>query len=240
MNVVHRNMKKTALILQALQAQKKHVQYFACDVDRSALRRGIRGLQAMFSVTSSDIKIQGLLGTYEDCAAWLKCNHSNSHTSLLWLGNSLANFSPQEASEYIRSFISSGSSMIIGLDGCQDQEEISRAYEGQCNQEFILNGLPHANQLLGTNVFNVNDWEYVGRWNSELWMHESLYAARKDLTLTVCGETFHFRKGETMRSIRSGKWPKMKVMEICRDAGGNVMDSWMSRDASYGNSLVFT
>ncbi|OCK74422.1 hypothetical protein K432DRAFT_339000 [Lepidopterella palustris CBS 459.81] len=232
------NMKKTALILHTLQAQHKHVQYFACDVDRSALRRCIRELQKLFPAKSSNIKIQGLLGTYEDCAAWLKCNKSNSHTSLMWLGNSMANFTPREASEYIRSFLSSGSSMIIALDGCQDQEQIARSYEGQCNREFVLNGLPHANQLLGTNAFDINDWEFVGRWNSKLWMHESFYVARKDLALTVCGETYHFRMGETIRSIRSGKWPKMKVMEICREAGGKVMDSWMNCEETYGVYLV--
>ena len=239
--VFHRNMKKTALILQTLQAQHKHIQYFACDVDRSALRRCIRELQTMFPATSSKIKIQGLLGTYEDCAAWLKCNNSNSHSSLLWLGNSLANFTPQGASEYIRSFLSSGSSMIIGLDGCQDQEEIVRSYEGPCNREFILNGLSHANQLLGTNAFDLNDWEFGGRWNSELWMQESFYIARKDLTLTVCGETYHFKEGETMHSIRSGKWPKIKVMEICRESGGGtVLDSWINPEESYGKLISFS
>ncbi|KAH9997470.1 histidine-specific methyltransferase [Xylariaceae sp. FL0662B] len=232
------NMKKTALILRTLQAQHKHVQYFACDVDRLALRRCIRELQAMFPAKSSNIKIQGLLGTYEDCAAWLKCNNSDSHTSLMWLGNSMANFTPQEASDYIRSFLSSGSSMIIGLDGCEDQEKIARSYEGQCNREFVFNGLLHANRLLGTNTFDTNDWEFAGKWNPEIWMHESFYVARKDLALTVCGKTYHFRKGETMHSIRSGKWPKMKVIEICREAGGRVMDSWMNCEESYGMYLV--
>lgn len=238
LNTIFRNMKKTALILQVLQAQHKHVEYIGCDIDRSALRRYLHELQSMFPTTSSTIKIQGLLGTYEDCAVWLNQNNSGFRTTLMWLGNSIANFTPHEASDYIRSFLSSDSSMIIGLDGCQDQAQIARSYEGLCNRKFVLNGLLHVNQLLGTNAFDLNDWEFIGRWNSQLWMHESFYVAQKDLTLTVCGERYDVKKGETMRSIRSGKWPKAKVNEICREAGGIITDSWINREESYGKSNI--
>ena len=229
-------MKKTALILSTLQSQDKYIHYIACDVDRSALRRCIRDLQTVFPASSSNIKIQGLHATYEDCAAWLKRNEGSGHTSLIWLGNSMANFTPPEASEYIRSFLGAGSSMIVALDGCQDQEQIARSYEGQSNREFVLNGLPHANELLGANVFDIEDWGFRGRWNPELWMHESFYAAERDLTLTICGETFNFRKDEKMRSIRSGKWPKPKVVDICREAGGKIIEWWMNPEESYGKS----
>jgi uncharacterized SAM-dependent methyltransferase len=67
-------------------------------------------------------------------------------------------------------------------------------------------------------------------------MHESFYVAERDLTLTIGGEAFAFRKGETIRSIRSGKWPKPKVVDICREAGGDVVDWWMNPDESYGKS----
>ena len=229
-------MKKTALILHALELQNKQIYYIACDVDRTALRRCIRDIQTMFPPSTSNIKIQGLLGTYEDCTVWLEQNKGQGHTSLMWLGNSLANFTPKQASEYIRGFLSTGSSMIVALDGCQDQEQIARSYEGPSNREFVLNGMPHANELLGANVFNVNHWGFRGQWNPELWMHESFYVAERDLSVNVCGENFRFRKGEKMRSIRSGKWPKLKVMDICKEAGGKVMECWTNPEDSYGIS----
>ncbi|KAL3412392.1 histidine-specific methyltransferase [Aspergillus fumigatus] len=232
------NMKKTALILHTLQSQRKYIHYIACDVDRVALQRGLRNLQAIFPASTSSIKIQGLVATYEDCAAWLQRKSGSGHTSLMWLGNSLANFPPPEASEYIRSFLSTGASLILALDGCQDHEQIARAYEGPSNQKFVLNGLRHANDVLGTDAFDVRNWSFLGRWNPELWMHESFYAAKRDLTLKIGRETFVFRKGETIRSIRSGKWPKPKVVDICREAGGDVVDWWMNPDESYGKSTT--
>lgn len=229
-------MKKTVLFLETLQAQNKHVHYIACDVDRAALRRCVRHLQELFPAATSNIKITGLLGTYEDCAAWLNRNRGTAGTTLIWLGNSMANFSPPEASEYIRSFLSAGSSMIVALDGCRDQAQIAASYGGPANKAFVLNGLPHANELLGSNVFVLEDWGFLGEWNPKLWMHESFYVAQKDMTLEIEGETFNIKKGDKMRSIRSGKWPKPKVAEICAEAGGKLVEWWTNPEESYGMS----
>jgi EasF-like predicted methyltransferase len=239
MDEVNRNMKKTVLILQALQSQQKHVHYIACDVDAVGLRRYLQELQIIFPAATSTIRIQGLIGTYEDYAAWLKYNTNpkNCYTFLMWLGNSIANFTPQEASDYIRNFLGEGSSMIVGIDGCKNQQEIALSYEGECNRKFILNGLLHANQLLGTKAFDIDDWEIVGRWNAEVWMHESFYVARKDLAVNLGDEKFCFRKGDRMMSIRSGKWPKKKVVEICGNAGGRVAENWMNSNKSYGELI---
>jgi EasF-like predicted methyltransferase len=237
---INRNMRKTALVLQALQSQQKHVHYIACDVDAISLRRSLQELQFIFPASASTINIQGFLGTYEDCAAWLKLNKikKNRHTFLMWLGNSIANFPPQEASNYIRSFLGEASSMIVGIDGCENQQEIALSYEGECNRNFILNGLLHANKLLGTEAFHIEDWDVMGRWNGEVWMHESSYVARKDLTVNLGDEEFHFRKGDKMMSIRSGKWPKKKVLEICRNASGRVAEHWTNSNESYGKLIL--
>jgi EasF-like predicted methyltransferase len=229
-------MKKAALLLRALHSQHKSVEYFACDVDVSALKRGVSKLRAYFADSGLSTKIHGLLGTYEDCAAWLDSEPGTTSTSLVWFGNSMANFTPQEASKYIQGFLSSGSTMIVALDGSQDQKEIADSYEGQPNRDFILNGLSHANQILGEAVFAVDDWGFLGMWNTDTYMHESFYVARQDLSVDVCGEVYHFEMGETMRSIRSGKWPRQKVMEICKDAGGRVTKCWMNQEQSYGKS----
>ncbi|CAH0020816.1 unnamed protein product [Clonostachys rhizophaga] len=228
------NMKKTAFFLQALQAQGKYVEYYACDVDQESLRKSLLELQCVLSSASSTIKLHGLLGTYEDCAAWLKGHESSSHTYVFWLGNSIANFTPSEAAEYTRAFLSNTVSMIVGLDGSQDQREIALSYEGPSNREFVLQGLTHANQLLNTEVFNLDDWGFAGSWNPAVWMHESYYIAYKDLSISVYGEIYEFKRGDKLRSIRSGKWPQGKAIEICEEAGGILTKAWMNQEKSYG------
>lgn len=124
--------------------------------------------------------------------------------------------------------------MIAAVDGNTNKAEIARAYEGPANQKFVLNGLAHANDLLGAGVFDPRDWSFRGKWNDDTWTHESFYVAERDLVITVRGKRFEFKKGEMMKSIQSGKWPRSKVVSVCEEAGGVDVDCWMDERESYG------
>ena len=233
-------MRKTALLLRNLEMQRKHVDYFALDVSRSSLRSSIRELLGLFP-WNQKTKIQGLLGTYEDCISWLRSQSDlQSPVTLLWLGNSIANFTPAEAAGLLEHFFRAGQSssvpmqMIAGIDGCQRQADIVESYESDRSRDFILNGLDCANSLLGTETFVADDWDFRGQWNAEEWAHESSYVARRDLTLQIEGERFHIACGERVRVIRSGKWPHGKVTDICAAAGIDIDESWSNSDGSYG------
>ncbi|OQE34623.1 hypothetical protein PENCOP_c016G07432 [Penicillium coprophilum] len=235
------NMRKTALLLRTLEVQHKNVEYFALDVCRTSLRSSIRELLGLFP-WNYKTKIQGLLGTYEDCASWLHSqSDQQSPITLLWLGNSIANFTPGEASDLIsRLFRTDQSSstpiqMVVGIDGCRKHEEISESYESDRSRKFILNGLDSANELLGCGIFASSDWDFQGHWNADKWMHESFYVSRRELDLEIEGKQYKIRAGEQVHAIRSGKWPHFKVADICEEAGTKIADSWSDLEKSYGN-----
>lgn len=232
-------MRKTALLLRTLEKQHKHVDYFALDVSRSSLRSSIRELLGLFP-WNQKTRIQGLLGTYEDCISWLHSqSNQRSPVTLLWLGNSIANFTPGEAAELLTHFFRAGQSssvsiqMIAGIDGCQRQAEIIESYESDKSRDFILNGLDCANSLLRTETFVADDWDFCGQWNVRKWAHESFCVARRDLTLQIDKERFHVKCGERVRVIRSGKWPHAKVADICAAANIGIAEAWSNSDGSY-------
>ncbi|OQE17795.1 hypothetical protein PENFLA_c023G05373 [Penicillium flavigenum] len=234
------NMRKTALLLRTLELQHKNVEYFALDVCRTSLRSSIRELLGLFP-WNPKTKIQGLLGNYEDCASWLHCqSDQRSPVTLLWLGNSIANFTPAEASDLISHFFRANQSspvpiqMVVGIDGCRKQEEIIESYESDRSRSFILNGLDYANELLGSEIFVPSEWDFRGRWNADKWMHESFYVAQRDLCLNIEGKEFNIRDGELVHAIRSGKWPYFKVADICESAGTKIADSWSDLEEAYG------
>lgn len=234
------NMRKTALLLRNLEMQQKHVEYYALDVSRSSLRSSIRELLGLFP-WNQKTKIQGLLGTYEDCISWLHSqSDQKSPVTLLWLGNSIANFTPDEATELLAQFFGAGQSsaapiqMIAGIDGCQNDSEIVASYESDRSRNFILNGLDCANGLLGRDAFVVNDWDFCGQWNVSQWAHESYCVPRRDLDLEIEGEMLHIKNGEKIRVIRSGKWPYAKVVDICAEAHIGIAETWSNSDGSYG------
>ncbi|KAJ5885551.1 N-methyltransferase [Penicillium taxi] len=238
------NMRKTALFLRTLEMQHKHVDYFALDVSHSSLRSNISELQGLFS-WNPKTKIQGLLGTYEDCISWLHSQtDQKSPVTLLWLGNSIANFTPSEASNLIARFFFAGEAtsvpvqIIVGIDGCQRQDEIVESYESDKSRDFILNGLDCANKLLGKKTFLIKDWDFCGQWDVKKSMHESFYVARHDLCLDIEGEQFRIRSGERVHAIQSGKWPRVRVENICSAASTLIADSWSNQDDSYGVYLI--
>ena len=222
--------------------QQKHVDYFALDVSPSSLRSSIRELLGLFP-WNPKTNIQGLLGTYEDCISWLHGqSDQNSPVTLLWLGNSIANFTPSEASDLIARFFRAGQAspvpvqMIAGIDGCQREDEIVESYESDKSCNFILNGLDCANNLLGTKTFLTQDWDFCGEWNVKKSMHESFYVARHNVFLEIEGEEFQIRPGERVRAIQSGKWPQVKVADICAAANTSIINTWSNQDGSYGMS----
>ncbi|KAJ5930331.1 N-methyltransferase [Penicillium verhagenii] len=238
------NMRKTAFLLRNLEMQHKHVEYFALDVSHSSLRSSIRELLELFPWNPMT-KIQGLLGTYEDCISWLHSQgDQKSPVTLLWLGNSIANFTSSEASDLIARFFTAGQAssvpvqMIAGIDGCQSEDEIVESYESEKSSDFVLNGLEYANSLLGTETFLAEDWGFCGEWNMKKSMHESFYVAQRKIYLEIEEEQFQFRPGERVRAIQSGKWPQDKVSDICAAAKTSIVNTWSNQDGSYGVYLI--
>jgi L-histidine Nalpha-methyltransferase / hercynylcysteine S-oxide synthase len=119
-----------------------------------------------------NIQCYGLWGTYDDGLEWIQQTpelQAKSKT-VLWLGSSIGNFTRQEAHDFLQSYaegaLKTGSDdrLIVGIDANSEHGKILRAYNDDqgVTREFILNGLKHANTLLGEEVFKEGEWEYVG------------------------------------------------------------------------------
>ena len=92
---------------------------------------------------------------------------------ILFLGSSLGNFSRKEGSAFLRSLPlrrGCGDTLLLGLDHCNDAAKIETAYNDPkgYTRKFIMNGLKAAGGILGDeNMFNEDNWEYVGKYNEE-------------------------------------------------------------------------
>lgn len=79
-------LRKTALVLDAIEAQKKRITYFALDLDKSELIRTLRELYGRYT----HVGLAGLWGTYDDGCVWLK-QFNDCPKVILWLGSSVGN-----------------------------------------------------------------------------------------------------------------------------------------------------
>lgn len=81
----YRNLRKVSILLRALDALGKDIDYYALDLSEKELRRTLEQLPAFHHV-----RCHGLLGTYDDGLEWLKSSEHGSRTKcVMSLGSSI-------------------------------------------------------------------------------------------------------------------------------------------------------
>jgi len=118
-NFLSSNLRKVAILLQALEAQAKSIDYYALDLSLKELERTLEAVPKF-----QHVRCHGLHGTYDDGLEWLKGSDIASRSKcIMSLGSSMGNFERNEASSFLKNFTSvlgDGDTMLIGLDGCND------------------------------------------------------------------------------------------------------------------------
>src|SRR2546429_2752610 len=227
-NRSHSNLRKVNILLQAIDRAGKAVDYFALDLCLSELQRT---LGAFPTGTYRHVSCHGLLGTYEDGLEWLK-KPDNIHRPkfILSMGSSIGNFSRADAAEFLRKFagvLGPQGSLIIGLDGCKDKDKVYHAYNDKLGvtHKFLLNGLLHANTIIGHEVFNLADWTVVGEYDEEAGRHQAFYVPNRDVHF----KNITMKAGEKIKVEESYKYSPQESSDLWKNAG-------VIKRASFGSS----
>lgn len=172
--------------------------YFALDLMQSELDRTLADVP---EGTFQHVECAGLLGTYDDGLEWLKRPENAARPkTILSLGSSIGNFIPEEAAEFIAQFAAElglDDMMLVGLDGCLDPKSVFHAYNDRngVTHEFTMNGLRHANRLLGYEAFDMDNWRAVGEYDSVGSRHRAFVAPQRDTIV----EGVLVKQGEKVR-----------------------------------------
>jgi len=227
-----------------LQSQRKSVTYYALDVSPTELSDSVKRLTTRFA-SGSQIRCIGLLGTYEDGLAWLleQSGHALSALTILWLGNSVGNLTQDAVVSLLRnlSLVSMDLDLqfIIGADSCRDLARMSRSYDptAKLTQEFLLNGLKHANRVIGTACFSEEYWTCSGSYDRTEKSWKQYYVAKTDMNICLGSLSFRFEKGEQVLAIRSAKRSDDDMKEISEAAGLYMATTWKTAENDYGAVL---
>lgn len=185
-------------MLDALEKARKHVTYFALDLDQSEL---VRTLSHVTEGTFQCVQCAGLHGTYDDGLEWLKQpKNASLPKTILSLGSSIGNFEPEAAAEFIAQFaaeLGQHDLMMVGVDGCLDPKKVFAAYNDRdgTTHDFTMNGLLHANRLLGYEAFDMNSWDAVGVYDSVGERHRAFVVPKRDVVV----EGVLVKQGERVR-----------------------------------------
>lgn len=232
--------------MSAFERQQRTLSYYALDISEGELTQGLHQLTEIFG-QSTYVQVRGLLGSYEDGMQWLAgISPAAQVVTVLWVGNSMANYSRAEAGALLRGFVRSCDSrgfscqFLLGLDSCQDLAKMTASYDfypGSPSEDLIVNGLRAANTCLGQELFCLRDW--TARASYDLREHTLglYYVATRDQHLVLDGYSREFRAGDRMLAITSGKWVVEDIEEMCGAAGLQISQSWWSDAQDYGKSV---
>lgn len=215
-------------MLKEFESLKKRVDYYALDLSLEELRR-------TFSQASPQsyqyVRFHGLHGTYDDALEWLKTPKNRSRpTCVLSLGSSIGNFNRKAAAEFLRGYsqlLGPTDTIIIGLDGCKDKDRVYRAYNDSrgITRQFYLNGLLHANEVLGYHAFKPGQWDVESLYDEAEGCHRAFYVPLQDVTINGVS----LRKGERIIFEDAYKYDPQEREALWRNAG-------LINSAALGNS----
>lgn len=150
------------------------------------------------------------------------------------MGSSIGNLNRGEAADFLKGFseeLQGQDFMLIGIDACQESDKIYHAYNDErgITHEFILNGLMHANKLMGEEVFRKEDYEVVGEYDEAAGRHQAFYSPVRDVMV----EGTLIKAGERIRVEESYKYSLLQSNELWQRAGLMVQARFGNRINEY-------
>ncbi|KAL4243691.1 EgtD Methyltransferase Superfamily protein [Abortiporus biennis] len=165
---------------------------------------------------------------------------------LLFLGSSLGNFARGEDAAFLRSLPlrpGSGSTLLLGLDHDNDPEQIESAYNDTqgITKAFIMNGLKGAGRALGDeSLFDIDKWEYVGKYNEEARRHEAFYRSKGPQVIIdpSTQNPISFLKDELVHIEVSHKYSDKDAFNLFSEANLRPVNRWTDSSNRYSLWLL--
>ena len=146
---------------------------------------------------------------------------------VLYIGSSIGNFSPADATDILRnlrSHLESGDTLLLGVDLAPGEhkfvETLIAAYDDEAGvtAAFNKNVLTRLNRELDAD-FNLDGFAHRARWNaaaSRMEMHLESIAAQ---TATIAGQRIEFSEGETIHTENSYKFTQTSILTLLNNSG---------------------
>ncbi|KPM41067.1 hypothetical protein AK830_g5489 [Neonectria ditissima] len=163
---------KTRILLDKLESQKCQCRYWAVEINKKSLESNVQHLNELYSF----VECSGLYGTFDQAIEMAKT--ISGKKIIMSLGSTAANFPHGQAVENLQSYCEVGDLLVLGQQGPDGTVSHHEAYHTEQFEEFIWGGLQTANRILGTTMFNPEDWKTRCNIESGPWKHEFIFIHR--------------------------------------------------------------
>ena len=221
--------RKTRLLIEALSP----VAYMAIDISRSALTQCAEVIAASYPQVkvvavcadyARPIDLPPLAGTGE------RVDVSAHRRVIYFPGSTIGNFTREEAAVFLRQarvLAGQGGAMLVGVDLKKDAARLHAAYNDAqgVTAAFNLNLLARINRELDGD-FDLAAFEHHAFYDEAKGRIEMHLRSVRNQTVTVAGQRFTFRAGETMHTENSCKYTVEEFQQLARDAGFTPAQCW--------------
>jgi dimethylhistidine N-methyltransferase len=209
---------KTRLLLEALREQRREVHFHPVDVSETALEIAAENLRAL-----DGVKVYPIVADYASSMDFVAA--VPGPRLILYLGSSIGNFEPMQASRLLSSLharLSPGDALLLGTDLAKPAKTLLPAYNDAAGvtAAFNSNVLVRINRELGAN-FDLESFAHVARWNSvdsRIEMHLESTRAQV-VTIPALRMRVSFKRGETIHTENSYKFTTSMVDSILQNGG---------------------
>jgi len=218
---------KTRLLLDALRPKR----YIPMDISHDHLAETTRALKC-------DYPWLDVYAAYVDYARpWEYLDFGAGSYNIFFPGSSIGNFEPHSAIRLlkrIKSQILCSGGLLIGVDIKKDTTVLEAAYNDSrgITSRFNLNILKHINTRLKAN-FDIDRFRHFAYYNSaegRIEMHLESTCAQ---TVKINGNTYEFKKGETIHTENSYKYFPDEFLLMAREAGFLPAKTWIDDQALF-------
>ncbi|OKL41639.1 L-histidine N(alpha)-methyltransferase [Pontibacter flavimaris] len=211
---------KTRILLQGLSGQQKEFDYVPVDISGDAMRQLSDNMRQQLP----QLQVEAVVGEYFQALEWLQENKPGRKV-VLFLGSNIGNFKPDESINFlrsIRSYLSPGDQLLMGVDLRKDPATILRAYNDASGvtAAFNLNLLHRINRELDAN-FKVDQFSHHAMYNPQEGVMRSFLVskAEQEVYIQKAGLTVHFDSWEAIHTENSCKYTIPQVEEMGRQCG---------------------
>jgi L-histidine N-alpha-methyltransferase len=238
---------KTGILLSATVRKQGSVVYQPVDVSETALAAASANIRA--NIPGVTVRVQVADYTREG----LPLNRlPDTRTLALYIGSSIGNFSPSEATDVLRNLraqLLPGDTLLLGTDlvpsRYKSEATLLAAYDDAAGvtAAFNLNVLTRLNRDLHAD-FNTAAFRHKVLWNStesRIEMHlESLAAQRVRIPANSAGPalTLDFAPSETIHTENSYKFTPPAVEALLASAAFKVKKSWQDPHSLFAVTLA--
>ena len=232
--------RKTRWILEALGTQRRPVAYYPIDISSAALLRCELELSRLPGVRVEPTEADYLSGL----SLVASQRRNDEPLLLLFLGSTIGNFEPKDATEFIREVrrrLRPGDGFLLGTDLVKPKTVLIPAYDDALGvtAAFDLNLLHRMNRELDAE-FDLDRFQHEARWNAKERRVEMHLVARSAHTVRIQAIDLgvDFRAGESIWTESSYKFDAGEPKRIAGRTSYSCVGQWLDGEWPFAESLL--